>query len=79
MCAERIITIRFRRKESCREKRNQRKEMGPSIGYLRMQTVRAFGYMPMMTTQKVGCYQEPPQAILLTLPDMRPGQWARPG
>ena len=79
MCAERIITIRFRRKESCREKRNQRKEMGPSIGYLRMQTVRVFGYMPMMTTQKAGCYQEPPQAILLTLPDMRPGQWARPG
>ena len=35
--------------------------------------------MPMMTTQKAGCYQEPPQAILLTLPDMRPGQWARPG
>ena len=32
-----------------------------------------------LTTQKAGCYQEPPQAILLTLPDMRPGQWARPG
>lgn len=45
------ITIRFRRKKSCREKQKRGKGMGPSIGYLRMQTVRAFGYIPMMTTQ----------------------------